>query len=169
MCCIGPQWRIWHCGIGCVISIVLTQAIRLYSGAWMFGIGPGNTTRRSRPRASVSASIPCSSKASKRFALRINLRRGLRSRSFLGNCSTMGSSFPQPITEKCRAILTTLLNTSRQSGMEKNQAKDPGSDEAFELAISGFDDSRMAGILQLQLVGRYSELERAGSGSRQKI
>ena len=47
-----------------------------------------------------------------------------------------GKLLPAADYEKCRAILTALLNTSRQSGMEKKSRKDPGSDEAFELAIS---------------------------------
>lgn len=38
--------------------------------------------------------------------------------------------------EKCRSILTALLDASRQSGMEKKKKKEPGSDEAFELALS---------------------------------
>lgn len=47
-----------------------------------------------------------------------------------------GKFLPVAGYEKCRASLTALLNTSRQSGMEKKKKKDPGSDEAFELAIS---------------------------------
>ncbi len=47
-----------------------------------------------------------------------------------------GKFLPAADYEKCRASLTTLLNASRQSGVEKKQQKDPGSDEAFELAIS---------------------------------
>ena len=47
-----------------------------------------------------------------------------------------GTFLPAADYEKCRAHLTTLLNTARQSGMEKKQKKVPGSDEAFELAIS---------------------------------
>lgn len=38
--------------------------------------------------------------------------------------------------ENCRAALTTLLTTARQSGIEKNRTKDPGAGETFELAIS---------------------------------
>ena len=47
-----------------------------------------------------------------------------------------GRFLPQGDYEKCRITLTTLLNTSRQSGLEKQKKKEPGSDEAFELAIS---------------------------------
>ncbi len=47
-----------------------------------------------------------------------------------------GKFLPEADYEKCRIALTTVLNTSRQSGMEKQKKKDPGSDEAFELAIS---------------------------------
>lgn len=47
-----------------------------------------------------------------------------------------GKFLPEADYEKCRAILTTLLNASRQSGMEKKKKKEPGSEEAFELAIS---------------------------------
>ena len=53
-----------------------------------------------------------------------------------GQLQRDGKFLPEADYEKCRAILTTLLNTSRQSGMEKKKKKDPGSDEAFELAIS---------------------------------
>lgn len=47
-----------------------------------------------------------------------------------------GKFLPEADYEKCRVNLTALLNTSRQSGMEKQKKKDRGSDEAFELAIS---------------------------------
>ena len=47
-----------------------------------------------------------------------------------------GKFLPEADYEKCRTNLTTLLNTARQSGMEKQKQKGPGSDEAFELAIS---------------------------------
>ena len=43
---------------------------------------------------------------------------------------------PQANYEKCRAVLSALLDTSRQLGVEKRKKKDPASDEAFELAIS---------------------------------
>ena len=54
----------------------------------------------------------------------------------LGQLQHDGKFLPAADYEKCRAHLTTLLNTARQSGMEKKQKKVPGSDEAFELAIS---------------------------------
>jgi len=47
-----------------------------------------------------------------------------------------GKFLPAADYEKCRASLTALLDTARQSGMEKRKKKDPGSDEAIELAIS---------------------------------
>ena len=54
----------------------------------------------------------------------------------LGQLQHDGKFLPAADYEKCRANLTTLLNTAGQSGMEKKQKKVPGSDEAFELAIS---------------------------------
>ena len=54
----------------------------------------------------------------------------------LGQLQHDGKFLPEGDYEKCRAHLTTLLNTARQSGMEKKQKKVPGFDEAFELAIS---------------------------------
>jgi erythromycin esterase-like protein len=54
----------------------------------------------------------------------------------LGQSQPDGKVFPEADYEKCRAHLTALLNSARQSGMEKKQKNDPGSDEAFELAIS---------------------------------
>jgi len=53
-----------------------------------------------------------------------------------GQLESRGRFLPNADYETCRASLTALLNASRQSGMEKKQKKDPGSDEAFELAIS---------------------------------
>jgi len=47
-----------------------------------------------------------------------------------------GKFLPAAGYEKCRAALTTLLNASRESGMEKKKTKVPGADEALELAIS---------------------------------
>lgn len=47
-----------------------------------------------------------------------------------------GKFLPEADYEKCRTILSALLESSRQSAMEKEKKKDPGSDEAFELAIS---------------------------------
>lgn len=54
----------------------------------------------------------------------------------LEQLSRDGKFLPEADYEKCRAILTALLNASRQSGMEKKKKKEPGSEEAFELAIS---------------------------------
>ena len=54
----------------------------------------------------------------------------------LGQLESAGKFLPEADYEKCRATLTTVLNNSRQSGMEKKNKKDPGADEAFELAIS---------------------------------
>ncbi len=53
-----------------------------------------------------------------------------------GELARDGKFLPEADYEKCRAILTTVLNTSRQTATEKRQKKDPGADEAFELAIS---------------------------------
>ncbi len=53
-----------------------------------------------------------------------------------GQLQRDGKFLPEADYEKCRAALTAVLNTSRQSGMEKKKKKDAGSDEAFELAIS---------------------------------
>lgn len=47
-----------------------------------------------------------------------------------------GKFHPEDDYEKCRAVLTTLVNAARQSGIDKQKQKDTGSDEAFELAIS---------------------------------
>lgn len=56
--------------------------------------------------------------------------------SIFGQMSHDGKFLPQADYEKCRISLTTLLNTSRKSALEKQKRKAPGSDEAFELAIS---------------------------------
>ena len=47
-----------------------------------------------------------------------------------------GKFLPEADYEKCRANLTAVLNTARQSAVEKKKKKELGSDEAFELAIS---------------------------------
>ena len=47
-----------------------------------------------------------------------------------------GKFLPEANYRKCRALLTTLLDASRESGLERRKRKDPSSDEAFELAIS---------------------------------
>jgi erythromycin esterase-like protein len=56
--------------------------------------------------------------------------------TLFGQSQSDGKLFAEPDYEKCRAALTTVLNTARQAGMEKKKKNDPGSDEAFELAIS---------------------------------
>lgn len=53
-----------------------------------------------------------------------------------GQLQRDGKFLPEADYEKCRAVLTTLLNAARQSGIDKQKQKDTGSDEAFELAIS---------------------------------
>ena len=53
-----------------------------------------------------------------------------------GQLQREGKFLPEEDYEKCRMSLTSLLNTARQSGSGKKRAKDPRSDEAFELAIS---------------------------------
>ncbi len=47
-----------------------------------------------------------------------------------------GKLFPQAGYEQCRSHLAALLETARQSGIDKLKQKDTGSEEAFELAIS---------------------------------
>ena len=44
--------------------------------------------------------------------------------------------FPEADYQKCRALLTALLDSARQSGLDKQKKKEPGADDAFELAIS---------------------------------
>lgn len=53
-----------------------------------------------------------------------------------GRLQRDGRFLPAADYEKCRANLTALLDAARQSGVEKKKQKIPGSDEAFELAIS---------------------------------
>jgi len=53
-----------------------------------------------------------------------------------GQLQQDGKFRPEADYEKCRAHLTTLLNVARQSGLEKKQKNEPGSDDDFELAIS---------------------------------
>ena len=52
------------------------------------------------------------------------------------NLQRAGRFLPEADYDKCRAALTTILNTSRRIGNEKRKINDPSSDEAFELAIS---------------------------------
>ena len=54
----------------------------------------------------------------------------------LGQQQHDGKVFPQAGYEQCRSDLAALLETARQSGIDKLKQKDTGSDEAFELAIS---------------------------------
>lgn len=56
--------------------------------------------------------------------------------SLFGQLGSAGKFLPDADYQQCRASLTALLNTARQSGMEKQKQNRPGSDEAFELAIS---------------------------------
>jgi erythromycin esterase-like protein len=56
--------------------------------------------------------------------------------SVFGQLQQDGKFRPEADYEKCRAHLSTLLDTARQSGLEKKQKNEPGSDDAFELAIS---------------------------------
>jgi len=56
--------------------------------------------------------------------------------AIFGQLNDDGTFRPEADYEKCRSTLTTLLNTSRQAGMEKQKRKEPDADEAFELAIS---------------------------------
>ncbi len=47
-----------------------------------------------------------------------------------------GTVFPPAGYQQCRSDLAALLETARQSGIDKLKQKDTASDEAFELAIS---------------------------------
>jgi len=47
-----------------------------------------------------------------------------------------GKFLPQAEYEQCRAMLRSLLDTSRQLAQKKRKTKDPAADEAFELAMS---------------------------------
>jgi erythromycin esterase-like protein len=47
-----------------------------------------------------------------------------------------GKFLPEADYEKCRAALTTVLDSARQAGIAKKLKKDTGADEAFELAIA---------------------------------
>jgi hypothetical protein len=47
-----------------------------------------------------------------------------------------GRFLPEPDYEKCRTALMAIHNSARQSGLEKKQKEEVGSDEVFELAIS---------------------------------
>jgi erythromycin esterase-like protein len=47
-----------------------------------------------------------------------------------------GKFLPEADYEKCRAALTTVLDTARQAGMAKKQKKEAAADDAFEAAIS---------------------------------
>jgi len=52
------------------------------------------------------------------------------------NVAAGEKSLPEADYQKCRALLTGLLDSARQSGLEKQKKKAPGADDAFELAIS---------------------------------
>jgi erythromycin esterase-like protein len=54
----------------------------------------------------------------------------------LGRAAHDGKFLPEADYDRCRTALTALLETARQSGLAKSKEKAPGSDEAFELAIS---------------------------------
>ena len=54
----------------------------------------------------------------------------------LGRAAHDGRFLPEAAYAGCRAALTALLDAFRRSGLEKSREKVPGSDEAFELAIS---------------------------------
>ncbi len=47
-----------------------------------------------------------------------------------------GKFVPEADYKTCRTALTTLLDTARQAGIEKQKTKAPGADDAFELALS---------------------------------
>ena len=56
--------------------------------------------------------------------------------SIFGQLYGDGKFLPAADYEKCRVTLSTLLDTSRQSGLEKQRKKAAGYDDAFELALS---------------------------------
>ena len=47
-----------------------------------------------------------------------------------------GKFLPEADYEKCRALLTAVLNAAQKLGLERQKKKDPDSDEAFDVAIS---------------------------------
>ena len=47
-----------------------------------------------------------------------------------------GKFLPEADYEQCRATLTTVLNAASQTGVEKKKQAEPGSNDAFELALS---------------------------------
>ena len=56
--------------------------------------------------------------------------------ALFGRLQPDGKLFPEARFETCRSALTTLLNTARSAGLAKKKTQEPGSDDAFELAIS---------------------------------
>ena len=52
------------------------------------------------------------------------------------NVAAGEKSLPDADYQKCRASLTALLDSARQSGLEKQKKKAPGAVDAFEVAIS---------------------------------
>ena len=56
--------------------------------------------------------------------------------NIFGLMSGDGKFLPEADYEKCRSVLTAVLDSARRSGIEKQKQKAPGADEAFELAIS---------------------------------
>ena len=56
--------------------------------------------------------------------------------TIFGQLQQDGKFLPEENYERCRVTLTSLLYSSRQSGIEQRRQQDPRSEEAFELAIS---------------------------------
>jgi erythromycin esterase-like protein len=54
----------------------------------------------------------------------------------LAQLQSDGKAFPDAEYEKCRASLSTVLNTASRLGRDKATKKEPDADDAFELAIS---------------------------------
>jgi erythromycin esterase-like protein len=56
--------------------------------------------------------------------------------AIFGQVANDGKFQPQADYEACHAALTAILDAAQRTAMEKRNAKDPGADDAFELALS---------------------------------
>ena len=54
----------------------------------------------------------------------------------LSDVQSSGSFAPETDYERCRTVLTTVLQRATQTAAEKRQKKDAGADDAYELALS---------------------------------
>ena len=91
---------------------------------------------RIRALSGASASIPLLAKNIETLCPAYELSSWPEIDAMFGPVSHFGKFVPEADYEKCRAALTALLDASRQSGLDKQKRKDPGADDAFELAIS---------------------------------